>query len=80
MQKNNNKIPTFYKNELSKMNCSYPWTGAIKLFDDKSYNEQDKPYSLHPTGFADSYNGRQYIALPANLKITPDIKKQYNLL
>ena len=32
MEKNNN-IPTFYKNELSKMNCNYPWTGSIKLFE-----------------------------------------------
>ena len=79
MEKNNN-IPTFYKNELSKMNCNYPWTGSIKLFDDKSYNQQDKPYSLHATGYADAFNGRQYLALPANLKITEDIKKQYNLL
>ena len=31
------------------MNCTYPWTGAIKLFDDKSYNELDKSYSLLPT-------------------------------
>jgi len=38
MEKNNN-IPTFYKNELSKMNCNYPWTGSIKLFDDKIYNQ-----------------------------------------
>ena len=77
MEKNNN-IPTFYKNELSKMNCNYPWTGSIK-FDEKSHND-DTLYELHATGFADISTGRQYIALPANLKITEDIKKQYNLL
>lgn len=77
MEKNNN-IPTFKKNQLLKMNGSYPWTGSIK-FDEKSYKD-DTLYELHATGFADIYTGRQYVALPKNLKITPDIKKQYNLL
>jgi hypothetical protein len=60
------------------MNTNYPWTGSIK-FDEKSHKD-DTLYELHATGFADISTGRQYIALPKNLKITPDIKKQYNLL
>ena len=41
-------------------------------------NDPNKKYKLHATGEADM-NGRVYIALPSDLVITDQVRKQYNI-
>lgn len=69
----------FSVNELSKINSEYPWNGSIKKINDNK-NDDKKKFILHATGYCEIMNGRQYVALPADLKITDDIRKKYNLM
>lgn len=66
----------FSSMSIYNMNSQYPWNNTIT----NSYGLDDNTtYNLHATGYA-SLDGRQYVALPKNLKITSDVKKQYNLM
>ena len=66
----------FSSMSIYDMNNKYPWNNTIT----NSYGLDDNTtYNLYATGYA-SLDGRQYVALPKNLKITSDVKKQYNLM
>lgn len=76
---------TYSKDQISTMNMSYPWSHAIRFQDNTvtsvlSEKEKNKSYKLYPTGYCDVSNGREYIALPSDLKITLEVKEKYNLL
>lgn len=58
------------------MNQSYPFNFTIKNANSLIGTEN---YYLYPTGYA-TLSGRQYIALPENLKITQEIINEHNLL
>lgn len=66
----------FSSMSIYNMNTQYPWNNTITnsygLYDNTTYN-------LYATGYA-SLDGRKYVALPKNLKITSDVKQQYNLM
>ena len=70
--------------DVYKMNLEYPWNGSIQIpkKDQTTYNikNDDKKYVLHATGYADATNGRTYVALSANTKITDDVRNKYNLM
>ena len=61
---------------LESMNYSYPQNGSIT--NTKSL-DKNKMYELHATGDAD-LNGRKYISLPADMIITDQVKRMYNLM
>ena len=63
------------------MNNEYSWNCYIQLPKVKkdSVNAENK-YTLYATGDCDIRNGRQYVSLPSDLKITEAIKKKYNLM
>jgi hypothetical protein len=57
------------------MNATCLWNNTII----NAHESEDKVnYKLYATGDADM-TGRKYVALPANLTITDDVKKQYNI-
>ena len=77
----------FSGNQIYNMNSRYPWNGSIKSSDSTNmttYNLRNEnkanAYKLHATGDCDITNGRTYIYLPSDLKITNEIKKIYNLI
>ena len=63
--------------QISAMNCSYPWSGSLSCADDKK--SSSGLYELHATGDAD-LDGRKYVALPKDTKITDEVKRRYNLI
>ena len=65
--------------DLDYLSRSQIWRGCI---DTSNTNPEDRrqTYTLHATGYADSTNGRKYVALPKNTKITQYVKKKYNLM
>lgn len=65
----------FSTEELKIMNKSYPWNGTIDI---KSSNNNIK-YKLHATGDAD-LNGRKYVAIPVDTKISREIARKYNII
>ena len=73
----------FNGQSIFNMNNTSTWQGSIKVSDNKTTydlkNDNNK-YVLYATGDCDISNGRQYVALPANTKITPEIKTKYNLM
>jgi len=75
---------SFYISEINSMNNTYPWNGTIKDINGSCKNGSDKKssgkYTLHATGDTDLTNGRTYIYLPVNTKITHEVKKKYNLM
>ena len=76
---------TYSKDQISIMNMSYPWTHSIRFQDNRmtssiSQKEKNQSYKLYPTGYCDVSNGREYVALPSDLKITSEVKEKYNLL
>ena len=64
--------------QLNKINSEYPWNGSIKI--DSNKNDEKKNFTLHATGYCEISNGRQYVALPTDLKITEEIRRKYNLM
>ncbi len=60
---------------LSSMNYSRTWNHCITI-PEKSTQDT---YKLHATGDAD-LNGRKYVALPASMVITPEVKRAYNIM
>ena len=68
---------TFDKSTLEKMNTD-PKYGRnwIKNLDNMNAQEDIKIYA---TGNASIHNGREYIALPANKKLTPEERIRYNI-
>lgn len=67
------------------LNNKYPWNGSINmphLKEKKNYNykNDNNKYQLHATGYCDITNGRTYVSLPSNLKITNEVRRQYNLI
>lgn len=68
---------TFYQHEINEMNKTRLWYGSI---NEPFRSEEDSKYKLYSTGDASISNGRIYVSLPANLKITKEIKKKYNIM
>ena len=66
---------TYSYNELKTMNKGYPWEGKI-IFTD---NNDKLLYKLYASGDSDMF-GRFYIAIPDNIKITPEDKLKYNII
>ena len=64
-------------NQISTMNGSYPWNGALSCAED--LKSSSGLYELHATGDAD-LDGRKYVALPKETNITEDVKRKYNLM
>jgi hypothetical protein len=75
-----NKYPTHYASSLSRMNID-PKYGShwIKNLNTLDTLDPIKQYRLYPTTSGTIANGRDYVALPANLVLTHEIKKKYNL-
>ncbi len=65
-----------YKSIIEQLNYTSTWNHCIK---NVSNLDKDTEYELHATGDAD-LNGRKYVALKKGIKITPEIKKEYNLM
>ena len=67
---------TFCQDEISKMNKIKLWNGVVNtLFESK-----DDEYKLYSTGDISISNGRVYVSLFVNLKLTTEILKEYNIL
>ena len=71
--------PLFTSRELTSMNGSYPWTNCIIQPPKELKPSSTDTYTLHATGDAD-VDGPKYISLPAGTKITPELRRKYNLL
>ena len=65
--------------DLHYLSGSNKWRNSIDKTTAIS-NDREKTYTLHATGHADATEGRTYIALPKNTKITKSVKKKYNLM
>jgi hypothetical protein len=65
---------SLYSSEVWRLNSQYGggWIKNIHTVTDKTYN-------LHPTGNC-TLNGREYVALPANKKLTAEEKRRYNII
>jgi hypothetical protein len=68
---------TFNQYKINEMNKTELWNGSINT---PINSKEDTTYKLHATGNASISNGRVYVSLPANLKITNKIKKKYNIM
>lgn len=73
----NSSTPVYTSSQISSMNNSYPWNGTLSCTDD--HKSTSGLYELHATGDAD-LNGRKYIALPKETKITEEVRRKYNLM
>tara|TARA_Y100000389_G_C17258980_1_gene411999 strand:- start:452 stop:682 length:231 start_codon:yes stop_codon:yes gene_type:complete len=74
---------TYDKSEIRNMNSTYPWSGSIKTTEktnNKTTTEKESKYILLATGDVDITNGRIYVALPAKITLTPEVKKIYNIM
>ena len=69
---------TFQQYEINIMNKTTLWGGSIN--EPFRSEEEDSKYKLYSTGDATISNGRIYVSLPTNLKITNKIKKKYNII
>ena len=75
-------LKSFSKYELSAISKRDVWRNSLYM-GESNKNEENRnntKYKLHATGYADVMNGRTYVALPEDLKITDEIKKKYNLM
>ena len=70
-EKVQNELQEYTRNELEVMNKGNWIIGIDKL-------PKGAKAKLYPTGNA-TFNGRIYVALPANMKITATISNKYNL-
>lgn len=65
------------------MNCDSLWRGDIinaePLYSAEKNTYDNVKYKLYATGDC-NVQGRKYVALPENMQITEEIKKQYNLM
>ena len=78
----NSDYKIFTRAEISSMNYSDLWRNCITI-DDKpngkyKYKKVEE-FKNYATGDCD-LDGRKYIALPADLKITKEVKEKYNIL
>lgn len=67
--------------KIHDMKYSPLWKGTIITDATHSIPHKSNPeatYKLYATGDADM-RGRIYVSLPSDLKITEEIKKQYNI-
>lgn len=64
--------------QLNELSCRDEWTNKLHI-KTKPGSNQDTEYVLYPTGNCD-LNGRDYVALPKDLRITDAVKRQYNLM
>jgi hypothetical protein len=70
-------MSTYTKIQLQEMNTSrtmgFNWIKNIENINDSIGGK------LYPTGDAGIMSGRIYVALPANITVTPQIKTKYNI-
>jgi len=71
------QMSTYTKTQLQEMNSSrtmgFNWIRNIENINDSIGGK------LYPTGDAGLMSGKIYIALPANITVTPQIKTKYNI-
>lgn len=65
----------YNKDSLNNLSKQDIWRSKLET----PLKSDDNEYILYATGHAD-LNGRTYIALPANKKITKYVKNTYNLM
>lgn len=67
--------------DIYEINGRYTLNGSIRTDNVDKYGSKSVKltYKLYATGDADATNGRKYVALPTNTKITPNIVRKYNL-
>lgn len=68
--------------ELYSMNFNSTWNGSIILPNNgttEDLKDDNNKYLLHATREISEKNGRQFIVLPVDLKITDELAEQYNL-
>ena len=78
----NSDYRTFSRTEINSMNYSDTWRNCITIDDkpDRKYKDKKvEDFKNYATGDCD-LDGRKYIALPADLKITEEIKRKYNIM
>lgn len=63
--------------QLNELSHRDEWIGKLQV--EHTNTRQETKYVLYATGNCD-INGRNYVALPKNLKISDDVKQKYNLL
>lgn len=63
--------------QLNELSHRDEWKGKLQVHH--ANTRQETEYDLYATGNCD-INGRNYVALPKNLKITGAVKQKYNLL
>ena len=75
-------LKSFSKYELSSILKTDVWRNSLDMGEiiKNEENRNNTKYKLYATGYADVMNGRKYIVLPEDLKITEEIKKKYNLI
>ena len=78
----NSDYKIFTREEINSLKYTDIWRNCITI-DDKpngkyKYKKVEE-FKNYATGDCD-LDGRKYIALPADLKITEEVKKKYNIL
>ena len=78
----NSDYRTFSRIEINSMNYSDTWRNCITIDDkpDRKYKDKKVGYFKNYATCDCDLDGRKYIALPADLKITEEIKKKYNIM
>ena len=70
----------FNRNDIIKMNENGVFQNCIlNIKDILKIKNGNNTYHLYATGFVDC-NGRKYVALPSNVKLTSTLKSNYNLI
>lgn len=78
----NSDYNIFSRAKINSMNCSNLWRNCITVEDkpDRRYKyKKVEEFKNYATGDCD-LDGRKYIALPADLEITEEVKRKYNII
>jgi len=71
--------PTYSAQEINDLKNTSLWYNCIINSPPVSQKKENTRYVLHATGDADM-NGRKYISLPADHKLTLFEKRKYNIM
>ena len=72
-------MDSHFGSTLTQMNYQTDKYGSYGWITNVNTVKQDNKYKLYATNNSTIANGREYIALPINTKITWQVKEQYNL-
>ena len=78
----NSDYKIFTREEINSLKYTDIWRNCITIDDKPDRRYKDKKvneFKNYATGYCD-LDGRKYIALPADLKITKEVKEKYNIL